>query len=76
MRLKGIGAEFAAVLYLEGLFRRSENRRQLAAYAGLAPSPWNSYPSHRRVEIVRERQRPETRIVPLREVEQCKSRVG
>jgi transposase IS116/IS110/IS902 family protein len=40
MRLKGIGAEFATVLYLEGLFRHFENRRQLAAYAGLAPSPW------------------------------------
>jgi transposase len=42
MRLKGIGAEFAAVLYLEGLFRHFENRRQLAAYAGLSPSPWKS----------------------------------
>jgi transposase len=42
MRLKGIGAEFATVLYLEGLFRQFENRRQLAAYAGLAPSPWKS----------------------------------
>ena len=28
--------------YLEGLFRHFENRRQLAAYAGLAPSPWKS----------------------------------
>src|SRR5215208_7062131 len=34
--------EFAAVLWLEGLFRRFANRRQLAAYAGLAPSPWQS----------------------------------
>jgi transposase len=42
MRLRGIGPEFAAVLWLEGLFRRFENRRQLAAYAGLAPSPWQS----------------------------------
>jgi len=42
MRLKGIGAEFAAVLYLEGLFRHFENRRQLAAYAGVAPSPWRA----------------------------------
>ena len=25
-----------------GLFRHFENRRQLAAYAGLAPSPWKS----------------------------------
>ena len=42
MRLRGIGPEFATVLWLEGLFRRFENRRQLAAYAGLAPSPWRS----------------------------------
>jgi hypothetical protein len=42
MRLKGIGAEFATVLYLEGLFRHFENRRQLAAYTGLARSPWKS----------------------------------
>ena len=39
---KGIGAEFAAVLWLEGLFRQFDNRRQLAAYAGLAPTPWQS----------------------------------
>jgi len=32
----------ATMLYLEGLFRRFENRRQLAAYAGLTPSPWKS----------------------------------
>ena len=42
MELRGIGPEFAAVLWLEGLFRRFANRRQLAAYAGLAPSPWQS----------------------------------
>jgi transposase len=42
MKLKGIGPEFAAVLWLEGLFRRFANRRQLAAYAGLVPSPWQS----------------------------------
>ena len=42
MRLRGIGPEFAAVLWLEGLFRRFGNRRQVAAYAGLAPSPWQS----------------------------------
>lgn len=40
--LKGIGPEFAAVLRAEGLFRHSGNRRQVAAYAGLAPSPWRS----------------------------------
>ena len=42
MRLKGIGPEFAAVLSLEGFYRHFDNRRQLAAYAGLAPSPWQS----------------------------------
>lgn len=42
MRLRGIGPEFATVLWLEGLFRHFRNRRQLAAYAGLAPSPWQS----------------------------------
>ena len=38
----GIGPEFAAVLWGEGLFRRFDNRRQVAAYAGLAPTPWQS----------------------------------
>jgi len=42
MHLKGIGPEFAAVLTSEGLFRHFDNRRQLAAYAGLAPTPWQS----------------------------------
>jgi transposase len=41
-KLKGIGPEIASVLYLEGLFRSFGNRRQLAAYAGLAPTPWRS----------------------------------
>ena len=40
--LRGIGPEFAMVLWSEGLFRDFENRRQLAAYAGLAPTPWQS----------------------------------
>ena len=35
MQLRGIGPEFAAVLCTEGLFRHFDNRRQLAAYAGL-----------------------------------------
>jgi transposase len=42
MKLKGIGPEFAAVLWLEALFRSFGNRRQIAAYAGLAPVPWQS----------------------------------
>jgi hypothetical protein len=41
-RLKGIGPETAAVLWSEGLFRQIDNRRQVAAYAGLAPTPWES----------------------------------
>jgi len=40
--LKGIGPETASVLWLEGLSRRFDNRRQVAAYAGLAPSHWQS----------------------------------
>lgn len=40
--LKGIGPEFAAVLWSEGLCRKFDNRRQVAAYAGLAPTPWQS----------------------------------
>ncbi|MBV9510659.1 MAG: IS110 family transposase [Caulobacteraceae bacterium] len=40
--LKGIGPEFANVLASEGLFRHFDNCRQVAAYAGLAPSPWRS----------------------------------
>lgn len=41
-QLRGIGPEFAGVLWSEGLFRHFDNRRQLAAYAGLAPTPWKS----------------------------------
>jgi transposase len=40
--IKGIGSEFAGVLWAEGLFRHFDNRRQVAAYAGLAPTPWQS----------------------------------
>jgi transposase len=42
LALRGIGPASAAVLSLEGFFRHFDNRRQLAAYAGLAPSPWQS----------------------------------
>jgi len=40
--LRGIGPDFASVLWQEGLFRHFDNRRQVAAYAGLAPTPWQS----------------------------------
>jgi len=42
LKLKGMGPEFASLLWLESLFRSFGNRRQVAAYAGLAPSPWQS----------------------------------
>src|SRR3954449_916021 len=40
--LRGIGPEFTAMLWSEFLFRSFSNRRQVAAYAGLAPTPWQS----------------------------------
>lgn len=40
--LRGIGPEFANMLTSECLFRSFDNRRQVAAYAGLAASPWQS----------------------------------
>jgi transposase len=42
LAFKGIGPEFTAALWLEGLFRSFANRRQIAAYSGLAPTPWRS----------------------------------
>lgn len=42
MRLKGVGADFAEVIWSEGLCRHYDNRRQLASYAGLTPTPWQS----------------------------------
>jgi transposase len=42
MALKGIGPDFASILWLEGFCRTFSNRRQVAAYAGLAATPWRS----------------------------------
>jgi transposase len=42
LNIRGIGPEFATILWSEGLFRHFDNRRQVAAYAGLAPTPWKS----------------------------------
>ena len=42
LKLKGLGPEFASLPWLESLFRSFGNRRQVAAYGGLAPSPWQS----------------------------------
>lgn len=41
-QLKGIGSQIATMLWSEALYRRFDNRRQVAAYAGLAPTPWKS----------------------------------
>src|SRR5664279_2024869 len=40
--IKGIGPEFATILWTEAFFRIFANRKQVAAYAGLAPTPWQS----------------------------------
>jgi transposase len=40
--VRGVGPEFASVLWSEGLSRHFDNRRQVAVYAGLAPTPWQS----------------------------------
>ena len=42
LALKGIGPNFAAVLWLEAFYRQFANRRQVADYAGLAATPWRS----------------------------------
>jgi transposase len=42
LAIKGIGPQFAALLHGEGLYRHFDNRRQVAAYAGLAATPWQS----------------------------------
>jgi transposase len=41
-KLRSIGPEFASTLWLEGFYRRFDNRRKIAAYAGLAATPWRS----------------------------------
>jgi transposase len=42
LRLKGVGPETASVLRLEAFHRTFANRREVAAYAGLTPTPWQS----------------------------------
>jgi transposase len=41
-RIRGIGANFSAVLVREVLYRPFTNRRQLASYVGIAPMPYQS----------------------------------
>jgi transposase len=42
LAVKGIGEQSADILWSEGLSREFANRRQVAAYAGLAATPWRS----------------------------------
>lgn len=42
LAIRGIGTHSAAILWTEGLSRSFDNRRQVAAYAGLAATPWQS----------------------------------
>jgi transposase len=39
---RGIAADSATKLWSEGLSRHFANRRQVAAFAGFAPTPWQS----------------------------------
>ncbi len=41
-RIRGIGANFAAVLTREVFYRSFNNRRQLASYVGITPMPFQS----------------------------------
>src|SRR6202162_6660565 len=42
MDLNGLGAETVAMLWTEAFYRSFDNRRQLAAFVGLAGTPWKS----------------------------------
>jgi transposase len=42
LRLRGLGPQFTALLWLECFYRNFANRRQVGAFGGLAPTPWRS----------------------------------
>jgi transposase len=42
LRLKGVGPAFATTLVSEVFYKDFHNRREVAGYCGLAPSPWRS----------------------------------
>jgi transposase len=42
LRLKGVGPAFAGTLASEVFYKDFRNRREVAGYCGLAPSPWQS----------------------------------
>jgi transposase len=42
MDVRGLGADTVAMLWTEALYRSFDNRRQIAAFVGLAGTPWQS----------------------------------
>jgi transposase len=42
MDVRGLGADTVAMLWTEALYRSFDNRRQVAAFVGLAGTPWQS----------------------------------
>jgi transposase len=42
LKVKSIGPQLASLLWCEALYRHFDNRRQVASYVGLAPTPWQS----------------------------------
>jgi transposase len=47
LRVKSLGPVFAASLTNEVFYKDFQNQRQVGAYVGLAPSPWQSGGTHR-----------------------------
>ena len=62
--IKGVGPEFAAVLWSEGLFRHFDNRRQVASYAG-----WRRHPGRADQSI-------ESRASLNQEIHDCEQRLS
>jgi len=42
VKLRGIGPEMATTPHSEAFYRTFSNRREVASYAGLTPTPWSS----------------------------------
>ena len=56
--IRGIGVNFASVLTREVFYRTFDNRRQIASYLGLAPTPFQSGGMDRDRRIKSRRQQP------------------
>ena len=67
-KLRGLGDNFSAVLAKEVFYRTFDNRRQIAAYLGLAPTPFQSGAMDRDRRINRA---GNSRAVRLREAPPC-----